>query len=153
MNSDVITTRSSDIFSKLKSWSQTNSIWSLSLGNGCCFLEYISSRSSNLNNNLVNNFYPPKQSDLLIISGIVTKKSLPIILQKYNEMEWPKWVISIGACAISGGAYDGSNIVKNLNEHLPIDIEVQGCPPRPDQIAESISRLLKMIKTKEKSHD
>jgi len=135
---------------KLLNWSRKNSLWKLMMPMGCCGIEWIVTSLSHYDTDRFG-ILPrdtPRQSDVLIISGYVSKKYLPRIKKLYDQMPEPKWVLAIGECAYSGGPfYQSYNIVQDVNEHIPIDVMVPGCPPRPEAFLDGFIKLQKLMGT------
>jgi NADH-quinone oxidoreductase subunit B len=125
-------------------WAQSNSMWPLTFGLACCAIEMM---------NLVAPRYDiarfgseafrasPRQADLLIVSGRLSNKMVPVIKQVYQQMPEPKWVVAMGACASSGGIFDNYAIVQGVDNVIPVDIYVPGCPPTPDAVLDAIQKL------------
>ena len=116
-------------------WSQSNSVWPLQFGLACCAIEMIGTAGSrhDIARFGAEVFRPsPRQSDLMLVSGTVTKKMAPQVVRIYNQMPEPKYVIAMGACAISGGPFkQGYNVLKGIDRYIPVDVYLPGCPPRP----------------------
>lgn len=134
--------------SAVVNWGRRNSLWPFPFGTACCAIEFMGSVSSvfdlsRFGSELVR--FSPRQADLLIIAGTVTYKQAPILRQIYEQMCNPKWVISAGACASSGGFYDCYCTVPGIDEIIPVDIYVAGCPPRPEAFLEAIVQLQQKI--------
>ncbi|MFW5829857.1 MAG: NADH-quinone oxidoreductase subunit B [Planctomycetota bacterium] len=129
-------------------WGRRNSLWPFPFGTACCAIEFMSSVSSRFDlsrfgSELVR--FSPRQADLLLVAGTVTYKQAPILKQIYDQMAEPKWVVAMGACASSGGFYDCYCTVPGIDEIIPVDVYIAGCPPRPEAIMEAVLRLQQQI--------
>jgi NADH-quinone oxidoreductase subunit B len=141
----VFTTTLTDVYN----WGRKNSVWPLQFGLACCAIEMIAASMAryDLARFGAEVFRPsPRQADLMIVAGTVTKKMLPQVLRLYNQMPEPKYVIAMGACAISGGPFkQGYNVLKGVDRFLPVDVHIPGCPPRPEALIHAFMTLQKKI--------
>ena len=129
----------------LHNWSRRHSLWPLQFGLACCAIEMIATSMAryDLARFGAEVFRPsPRQADLMIVAGTVTKKMAPQIVRLFNQMAEPKYVIAMGACAISGGPFkQGYNVLKGIDRYVPVDVHIPGCPPRPEALIHALMTL------------
>jgi len=134
---------------ELYNWGRRSSVWPLQFGLACCAIEMIATTMSrfDLARFGAEVFRPsPRQADLMIVAGTVTKKMAPQVVRLFNQMPEPKYVIAMGACAISGGPFkQGYNVLKGIDRFLPVDVHIPGCPPRPEALIEAFMTLQRQI--------
>ncbi|WP_419767447.1 NADH-quinone oxidoreductase subunit B [Arcobacter sp.] len=142
LGDSVITTR----LDKAVNWARSYSLWPMVFGTACCGIEFMSVAAAKYD---ISRFgaevvrFSPRQADLLIIAGTITYKQAPVLKKIYDQMCEPKWVISMGACASSGGFYDNYTTLQGVDQIIPVDEYVSGCPPRPEAVLDAIMNIQK----------
>jgi NADH-quinone oxidoreductase subunit B len=144
LQSGVVTTT----FGKVIQWGRYSSLWPALFGLACCAIEMMSSTASRYD---MSRFgaevfrASPRQADLMIVAGRVSQKMAPVLRHIYDQMPEPKWVISMGACASSGGMFNNYAIVQGVDKVVPVDVYIPGCPPRPEGLIDAVMKLQKKI--------
>jgi len=125
-----------------------NSLWPLPFATSCCGIEFMATMASTYD---LGRFgaerlsFSPRQADLLMVMGTISKKMGPILRQVYEQMAEPKWVLSMGACASSGGIFDTYSVLQGIDRIIPVDVYIPGCPPRPEQVLDGILQIQKLV--------
>ncbi|RLS64644.1 MAG: NADH-quinone oxidoreductase subunit B [Planctomycetota bacterium] len=140
----VVTTQ----LNRVVNWARRSSVWPLPFATACCGIELMATACSRFD---LARFgaevmrFSPRQADLLIVAGRVSVKTLPVLQRIYMQMAEPKWVISMGACASTGGVFDTYAVVQGVDQYIPVDVYVPGCPPRPEMLIEGIMAIQRII--------
>jgi len=128
---------------------RANSLWPLPFATSCCGIEFMSTMSSHYD---LSRFgmerlsFSPRQSDLLMVMGTIAKKMAPVLRDVYMQMAEPKWVLSMGACACTGGIFDSYSVLQGIDRVIPVDVYIPGCPPRPEQVIDGILKIQELAK-------
>ena len=144
---NVLTTQ----LDKLINWSQKNSLWPMPFGTACCGIELMATLAARFD---LARFgaeairFSPRQADLLIVAGRVSLKEMLVLKKIYDQMPEPKWVISMGACASCGGIFDTYTLVQGVDQFIPVDVYVPGCPPRPEDMIDALMQIQKIVEEK-----
>jgi NADH-quinone oxidoreductase subunit B len=140
----VVTTQ----LNRVVNWARRSSVWPLPFATACCGIELMATACSRFD---LARFgaevmrFSPRQADLLIVAGRISVKTLPVLQRVYMQMAEPKWVISMGACASTGGVFDTYAVVQGVDQYIPVDVYVPGCPPRPEMLIEGIMAIQRII--------
>ena len=135
---------------KIVGLARANSIWPLPFATSCCGIEFMATMGATYD---LGRFgaerlsFSPRQADLLMVMGTISKKMGPVLKQVYIQMAEPKWVIAVGACASSGGIFDTYSVLQGIDKVIPVDVYVPGCPPPPEAILDGIIKIQELIKT------
>ncbi|NIA22006.1 MAG: NADH-quinone oxidoreductase subunit B [Anaerolineaceae bacterium] len=147
----ILTTRAQEFVN----WARKNSLWPMAFGTACCAIELMSTMVARYDlarfgSEVVR--FSPRQSDLLMVSGRIAAKMMPVLQTIYRQMPEPKWVVAVGACAASGGEFNTYAVIQGVDQFLPVDVYVPGCPPRPEALIEAVMRVQELV-AKEKLSD
>lgn len=133
---------------KLVNWGRKNALWPMPFGVACCAIEMMAALVSRYD---MSRFgaevirFSPRQSDLMIVSGRISIKMMPVLIKIYEQMPEPKWVISMGACCSSGGIFDTYTLIQGIDQFLPVDAYIPGCPPRPEGLLDALMFIQEKI--------
>lgn len=125
-----------------------NSLWPLPFATSCCGIEFMATMGSHYDFARFGSERPsfsPRQADLLMVMGTIAKKLGPVLKEVYEQMAEPRWVLSVGACASSGGIFDTYSVLQGIDRIIPVDVYVPGCPPRPEQIIDGLMNIQKLV--------
>jgi NADH-quinone oxidoreductase subunit B len=135
-------------FEKVVSLARKNSIWPLPFATSCCGIEFMATAASHYDLARFGSermSFSPRQCDLLMVMGTISKKMGPILRQVYLQMAEPRWVIAVGACASSGGIFDTYSVLQGIDQVIPVDVYVPGCPPRPEAILDGVMKIQELV--------
>ena len=132
----------------LINWGRSSSLWPVTFGLACCAIEMMALGASKYDLDRFGIIFraSPRQSDAMIVAGTVTRKMAPVLRKVYEQMPNPKWVIAMGSCAVSGGIFDTYSTVQGVDEVVPVDFYIPGCPPRPEALLDALLKLKDKIK-------
>jgi NADH-quinone oxidoreductase subunit B len=125
-----------------------NSLWPLPFATSCCGIEFMATMGSHYDLARFGSerlSFSPRQADLLMVMGTIAKKMGPILRQVYEQMAEPRWVLSMGACASSGGIFDTYSVLQGIDRIIPVDVYIPGCPPRPEQVIDGILKIQELV--------
>lgn len=128
---------------------RSKSLWPLPFATSCCGIEFMATMASTYDMGRFGaerNSFTPRQADMLMVMGTISKKLAPVLRRVYEQMAEPKWVMAVGACATSGGVFDTYSVLQGIDKIIPVDVYVPGCPPRPEQILDGVMRLQEIVK-------
>jgi NADH-quinone oxidoreductase subunit B len=133
----------------LINWARRNSLWPMPFGVACCAIEMMSALGprydmARFGAEVIR--FSPRQSDLMIVSGRIALKTMPVLFKIWEQMPEPKWCISMGACASCGGFFDTYTMIQGVDQFIPVDVYMPGCPPRPETLIDALQEIQKMIK-------
>ena len=134
---------------KVVGLARSKSLWPLPFATSCCGIEFMATMAPHYDLARFGSERPsfsPRQADMLLVMGTIAKKMGPVLRQVYEQMAEPRWVISVGACACSGGIFDTYSVLQGIDKIIPVDVYVPGCPPRPEQILDGIMKLQELVK-------
>jgi NADH-quinone oxidoreductase subunit B len=141
-------------FNSLLGWGRKYSLWHYPFITACCGMEYMSAACAHYDFDRFGmgwTRFTPRQADMLLISGTITLKEAPVLKTVYDQMTEPKWVVAMGACAVSGGIYDNYAVAQGVDTIIPVDIYIPGCPPRPETFFDALIKLQE--KVQKEGHD
>ena len=144
VGSNVITTS----LDWMVNWTRKNSLWPMPFGTACCAIEFMATAAGRYD---IARFgaevmrFSPRQSDLMIVAGRVSIKMMPVLIKIWEQMPEPKWCISMGACASCGGVFDTYTLVQGIDQFIPVDVYIPGCPPRPEGIIDAVMEIQRKI--------
>ena len=135
---------------KVVGMARANSLWPLPFATSCCGIEFMATMASTYDLARFGSerlSFSPRQADLLMVMGTIAKKMGPVLKQVYEQMAEPKWVLSMGACASSGGIFDTYSVLQGIDRIIPVDVYIPGCPPRPEQVLDGIMQIQKLVES------
>ena len=133
---------------KVVGLARKNSIWPLPFATSCCGIEFMATMGAHYDLARFGSerlSFSPRQADLLMVMGTIAKKMGPVLRQVYEQMAEPKWVLSVGACASSGGIFDTYSVLQGIDRIIPVDVYIPGCPPRPEQVLDGVMKIQELV--------
>jgi len=133
---------------KVVGMARKNSLWPLPFATSCCGIEFMATMGAHYDLARFGSerlSFSPRQADLLMVMGTIAKKMGPVLRQVYEQMAEPRWVLSVGACASSGGIFDTYSVLQGIDRIIPVDVYVPGCPPRPEQILDGVIKIQELV--------
>lgn len=154
---EIIIMKAERFIDAVLGWGRKNSLWPLTFGTSCCAIEMMTFGATKVDADRLGTLFigdSPRQADLIFVSGTITKKMARRLVNVYQQMPSPKYVIAVGACNISGGLYwDSYNTIHGIDRIMPVDVYVPGCPPRPEEFLDAVRVLQRLIAGKETKED
>ncbi len=135
---------------KMVGMARKNSLWPLPFATSCCGIEFMATMGAHYDFARFGSerlSFSPRQADLLMVMGTISKKMGPVLRQVYEQMAEPRWVLSVGACASSGGIFDTYSVLQGIDRIIPVDVYVPGCPPRPEQILDGVLKIQELVQS------
>ncbi|MFM7618327.1 MAG: NADH-quinone oxidoreductase subunit B [Bacteroidota bacterium] len=129
---------------------RANSLWPLPFATSCCGIEFMATMASHYDLARFGSerlSFSPRQADLLMVMGTISKKMAPVLRQVYEQMAEPRWVLCMGACASSGGIFDTYSVLQGIDRVIPVDVYIPGCPPRPEQVLDGLLKIQELAKS------
>ncbi|MFM2195877.1 MAG: hypothetical protein RL092_1477 [Bacteroidota bacterium] len=129
---------------------RANSLWPLPFATSCCGIEFMATMASHYDLARFGSerlSFSPRQADLLMVMGTISKKMAPVLRQVYEQMAEPRWVLCMGACASSGGIFDTYSVLQGIDRIIPVDVYIPGCPPRPEQVLDGLLKIQELAKS------
>jgi len=144
LGSGILTTQAD----KLINWARKNSMWPMPFGTACCAIELMSTFASRYDLarfGMERLSFSPRQADVMIIAGRVSIKMMPVIIRIWQQMPEPKWCVSMGACASTGGVFNTYTLVQGIDQFIPVNVYIPGCPPCPEALIDGMMKLQKLV--------